>query len=61
MKLFREFMEERRERIRNIRFGGWSGIVIKILLCLTVLWIHRDFGKESVEVILWFISGGKSN
>jgi hypothetical protein len=34
MKVFQEKIEDRRDRNRNYRFGGWGGILVKVLRLL---------------------------
>ena len=58
MGLFRDVVEEKRERNRSSRFGGWKGIVIKIAVLLAVLYFFRNFTRESAETLLWFMRGG---
>ncbi len=60
MKLFREEIERRREGNRSARYGGWSGLAIKIIIVLMVLYFATQFSSKSVENILWFMSGGKT-
>jgi len=60
MKLFREETEYRRERARSTRFGGWGGLFLYLALLLVILYFAKSFTSESVQRILWFISGGKT-
>jgi len=58
MGLFREFVDDKRERNRSGRFGGWKGIVIKIVVLIAVFYFFRNFTRESAETLLWFMRGG---
>lgn len=60
MKLFREELERRQERNRNVRYGGWSGLLLKILIVILVIYFATQFSGQSVENMLWFMSGGKT-
>jgi hypothetical protein len=49
MNVFKEELEHRRDRNRNYRFGGWSGILLKIFIIIVLLWVINNFTKDNVE------------
>ena len=52
MKLFKEIIEEQRERNRTYRLSGWWGLVVKIFILLVVIWIMTNFTKDNIENII---------
>jgi hypothetical protein len=48
MSVFTEKVEDRRDRNRNYRFGGWGGIVVKVLVCLILLWVINGINSDQV-------------
>ncbi len=60
-RFLKEELEYRHQRNRSGRFGGWKGLIIKILLLAVLINIFISFNKESAQKMLWFISGGNSS
>ncbi len=57
-RFLKDEIEYRYERNRSGRFGGWKGLIIKILLFALLIHFFISFNKDSAQNILWFISGG---
>ena len=51
MKIFKEIIEEQRERNRTYRFSGWWGLVVKIIILLVVIWVMVNFTSDNIENI----------
>ena len=49
MKLFKEILEETKERNRSFRFTGKMGLLIYICALLFLLSLIKDINRESVE------------
>jgi hypothetical protein len=57
-RVLKEELQYRYERNRSHRYGGWKGLIIKILLLALLIYFFLSFDKSSGQSILWFISGG---
>jgi|GEM_PF-6505053 len=53
MNIFREKAEYGRQRNRNSRFGGWKGLLVKILLGAVIFTIVKGYTSVSFENIIW--------
>ncbi len=57
----KEEIQYRYERNRSGKFGGWKGLIIKILILILMIHFFMSFNKDSAKNILWFISGGNED
>jgi hypothetical protein len=56
MKTFKEEVEYRRERNRNYRFGGWKGLLIKIILLVFIFMLFKSCNKNNVANVFNFFN-----
>lgn len=61
MKIFREETDFRRDRNRHSRFGGWSGLLIKLILLIVIFIVIRNFSKDNIENVFWMFGIEKSS
>ena len=57
MKVFREQVEDRREKNRNRRFGGWKGLLLMIAIFIVVLMMYNSCTETNVGDFFDFITG----
>ncbi|MCK9329542.1 MAG: hypothetical protein PHY08_04985 [Candidatus Cloacimonetes bacterium] len=48
MKIFKEEVDYRRERNRHSRFGGWFGLLIKIVIVIILYIVIKGFAGDNI-------------
>ena len=60
MNIFKEEIEYRRDRNRFYRFGGWKGLVLKVVIIAIIFTVFKTFSSTHVQNMFWLF-GVNSN